>query len=143
MKKLVPILMLAVITLFTFSSCDLEDDSPNYHFEFMPVDHVIVPESFVMGQTYTIKAYYRRPTTCHFEQGFYYERDLNTRTFALQARVLNENDCSPIAEDSALLEAKFDFFVNSNGSYLFKFYTGEDEEGENTFIEYEIPVVPQ
>ena len=142
MKKLVTLLMLAVIATFTFSACSIEDDSPNYHFEFMPVDSVSVPESFVMGQSYVIKAYYKRPTECHFEEGFYYERDLNTRTFALQSRVLDQANCAPIV-NGPLLEAKFNFFVNSNGSYLFKFYTGENEAGEKTFLEYEIPVVAE
>lgn len=139
MKKLVLILMLA-ISLFTFSSCDLEDDRPSYHFEFMAIDSVAIPENFVKGNTYTIKAFYKKPTTCHFEQGFYYESDLNTRTFALQARVLDQDGCAPIA-DAPLLEVKFNFLVVNNGPYLFKFYTGQNEDGENTFIEYEIPVV--
>jgi len=139
MKKLVLILAI-VLSLFTISSCEVEDDLPRYHFEFMPVDNVIVPESFVKGQTYSIRAFYRKPTICHFEQGFYYESDANTRTFALQARVLDQEGCVPDTE-TALREVKFNFLVVNDGPYLFKFFTGENEEGENTFIEYEIPVV--
>ena len=92
MKKLFSVLLLTVIGLFTFSSCELDDNSPNFHFELLPVDSVAVPESFVMGKTYKIKAYYKRPTDCHLNDGFYYEKDLNTRTFALQAKVLERND---------------------------------------------------
>jgi len=142
MKKLFSVLILTVVSLFTFSSCDLEDDSPNFHFELIAVDSVAVPESFVMGKTYEIKAYYKRPTTCHFTEGFYYEKDLNTRTFALQSKVLDQGDCEPI-NDGVLLETKFNFSVINNGTYKFKFYNGEDEDGNNTFLEYDIPVVPE
>ncbi|MNE53902.1 hypothetical protein D3C80_1486540 [compost metagenome] len=74
--------------------------------------------------------------------GFYYEKDLNTRTFALQAKVLERNDCAPVTNE-APLESSFNFLVTSNGSYLFKFFNGEDAEGNKTFLEYEIPVVPE
>lgn len=142
MKKLFSVLLLTIIGLFTFSSCELDDNSPNFHFELLPVDSVSVPESFVMGKTYKIKAYYKRPTDCYLSDGFYYEKDLNTRTFALQSKVLDRGDCTPI-NDQTLEESSFNFFVNSNGSYKFKFYNGEDEDGNNTFLEYNIPVVPE
>lgn len=142
MKKLFSVLLLTIIGLFTFSSCELDDNSPNFHFELLPVDSVSVPESFVIGKTYKIKAYYKRPTDCYLSDGFYYEKDLNTRTFALQSKVLDRGDCAPITNET-LEESSFNFFVNSNGSYKFKFYNGEDEDGNNTFLEYNIPVVPE
>jgi len=141
MKKLVSLLLLALFATLAFSSCSVDDNEPNYHFELIPVESVILPESFVIGKTYEIKVYYRLPTNCHYYDGFYYEKDLNTRTFALQTKVVEGNECGTI-NDGDLLEAKFDFFVNNNGSYIFKFYTGE-YEGSNSFLEYEIPVLPQ
>lgn len=142
MKKLFSIFLLTVIGLFTFTSCELDDNSPNFHFELLPVDSVSVPESFVMGKTYKIKAYYKRPTTCHLNDGFYYEKDLNTRTFALQSKVLEQSNCAPVTGEAAL-ESSFNFLVTSNGSYLFKFFNGEDADGNRTFLEYEIPVVTE
>ena len=142
MKKLVTILILTVFAAFTFNSCEINDDnSPNYNFEFTAIDSVDLPEAFVLGETKEIKVYYKRPSTCHFENGFYYEKDLNTRTIALQMAVLANSTCQPIEEEVA--EASFNFFVSNNGSYIFKFYNGEDAEGQNTFLEYEIPVIEQ
>lgn len=142
MKKLFSVLLLTVVGLFTFTSCELDDNSPNFHFELLPVDSVAVPESFVMGKTYKIKAYYKRPTDCYLSDGFYYEKELNTRTFALQAKVLEQNNCAPVVNE-APLESSFNFLVTSNGSYIFKFFKGEDAEGNRTFLEYEIPVVTE
>jgi len=141
MKKLVSILLLAITTLITFSSCTTDEGGTNYHFELIPVESVVVPENFELGKSYVIKVYYRLPSNCHLYNGFYYEKYLNTRTFAVQTRVMDENNCQTIL-DGELVEASFNFFVNTNGSYIFKFYTGE-YEGENSFIEYEIPVLPQ
>jgi hypothetical protein len=142
MKKLVSILILAVVAAFTFSSCEIGDDNNlNYHFELIPIDSVTLPEAFVMGQTHPIKVYYRRPTSCHFYEGFYYEKDLNVRTVAVQASVIESNDCAELNEEP--IEASFDFVPTSNGTYVFKFYKGQDESGNNLFLEYEVPVIQQ
>ena len=142
MKKLVSIVLLLTASLLAFSSCTIEDDSPNYRFEFIPVESVELPESFEIGKSYEIKVHYRLPSNCHYYDGFYYEKDLNTRTFALQTKVIEGDQCAPI-EDGELKEATFDFFVNNNGSYIFKFYAGKTSTGENSFLEYEIPVGPR
>jgi hypothetical protein len=142
MKKLVSILILAVVAAFTFSSCEISDDNNlNYHFELIPIDSVTLPEAFVMGQTHAIKVYYRRPTSCHFYEGFYYEKDLNVRTVAVQASVIESNDCAELNEEP--IEASFDFVPTSNGTYVFKFYKGQDVNGTNLFLEYEVPVVQE
>lgn len=143
MKKFVTLFILAVVGAFTFTSCDLNDDStPTYNFEFAAIDSVHVPEQFILGETKEITVYYKRPSTCHFYDGFYYEKDLNTRTVALQMAVMANETCEPLVEEVA--EASFSFYVSNTGSYLFKFYKGKDATtGQNAFLEYEIPVVPQ
>lgn len=142
MKKLIPILFLAIIAITTFSSCELNDDNKiNYHFELIPTESAVFPESFVVGRTYTIKVYYKRPTSCHFFDGFYYEKNLNVRTIAIQTSVIHDNSCTTLNEEP--VEATFDFMPTNEGSYIFKFYKGKDQYGQNLFIEYEVPVVLQ
>ncbi|RKS26448.1 hypothetical protein CLV94_1506 [Flavobacterium endophyticum] len=142
MKKLISILFLAIIAVTVFSSCELgDDDNVNYHFELIPTESAVFPESFVLGQTYTIKVYYKRPTSCHFFEGFYYERDSNVRTIAVQTSVMHSDSCTELDEEP--VEASFDFLPTSTGSYVFKFYQGKDQYGNNRFLEYEVPVVQQ
>jgi hypothetical protein len=38
-------------------------------------------------------------------------------------------------------EVSFNFYVTNTGSYIFKFYKGEDANGQNIFEEVEIPVI--
>jgi hypothetical protein len=136
MKKIV--LFLVVIT--TLLSCSLDDDSPTYTYEVLPIDSYVVPASFTLGQTYEIKLKYQKPTSCHFYQGLYYDKYLNTRTIAVQTAVQDNQVCT--MEVPPLSEVSFNFFVTNTGSYIFKFYKGEDAAGKDIFEEVEIPVVP-
>lgn len=133
--------ILFVISLvFLLNSCTIEDDADNYHYEILPVDSYELPESFVFGQTYAIKIFYKLPTTCHGFEGFYYESHMNTRTIAIQSIVVNQNNCQPISVDEPAVETILDFSVVYNEPYLFKFYKGKDENGVNIFEEVEVPV---
>jgi hypothetical protein len=136
MKKIV--LFLIVIT--SFLSCSLDDDNPTYTYEVLPVDSYVVPASFTLGQTYEIKMKYQKPSSCHIYQGIYYDKNLNTRTIAIQTAVQNNQVCTQ--QIPPLSEVSFNFMVNNTGSYIFKFYKGEDAGGKDIFEEVEIPVVP-
>ena len=135
MKKIV--LFLIVIT--SFLSCSLDDDGPTYTYSVLPVDSYVVPASFTLGQTYSIKLKYQKPSACHIYQGIYYEKNLNTRTIAIQTAVQDNQVCT--ADVPPVSEVSFNFMVNNTGSYIFKFYKGKDANGENIFEEVEIPVV--
>lgn len=135
MKKIL-LLLLAVVAV---SSCSLDNQGPQYYYEVLPVESFEVPESFVLGEIYEIKVTYLRPTGCHIANGFYYEKDLNTRIIGIQSTVLDSDDCTPLVNQEPI-EASFNFEVLSNGSYIFKFYKGEDTAGNNIFEEVEIPV---
>jgi hypothetical protein len=136
MKKIV--LFLVVIT--SLLSCSLNDDSPTYTYEVLPVDSYVVPASFTLGQTYEIKLKYQKPTSCHIYQGIYYEKNLNTRTIAVQTAVKKNQVCT--MEIPPISEVSFNFMVSNTGSYIFKFYKGKDSAGKDIFEEVEIPIVP-
>jgi hypothetical protein len=136
MKKIV--LFLIVIT--SFLSCSLDDDNTTYTYEVLPVDSYVVPASFTLGQTYEIKLKYQKPTVCHIYQGIYYEKNLNTRTIAVQTAVKKNQVCT--MEIPPISEVSFNFMVSNTGSYIFKFYKGKDSAGKDIFEEVEIPVVP-
>lgn len=132
MKKLV----LFISILLFFNSCEPEGN--NYYVEVLPVESVDIPNEFELGETYQITMRYFRPTNCHSAYGIYYERELNTRTCAVQNLVEERGNCAPV--QNVLVEETFNFHVTSTGNYIFKFWTGEDSEGNNTFLEFDIPV---
>lgn len=137
MKKIISLFALLVV----LNSCSLDDGGRNYHLELMPIESVELPTEFELGQTYPITVHYKKPTTCHYFNNIYYEKNLNVRTIAVECAVDERDDCQELDDTAAMAEYTFDFYVTSNGSYIFKFYQGKDESGNNIFLEYEVPVV--
>ena len=134
MKKL-------LICLFTLSifSCSIGDDTPDTHFEILPVESIVIPEEFDLGVTYEIMLTYIRPSTCHAFNDIYYVAELNERTVAIVTTVFNGgNNCEEIATE---LETSFNFKATSSGSYIFKFWQGEDDNGEDQYLTIEVPVI--
>ena len=136
MKKIIFLLLIAI----SLTSCSLEDDPSNdFYYDILPVESVDIPEEFELGQTYEITVTYLRPTTCHVFNNFYYESELNQRTVAVVTSVYTNNDCLPLIDEE--VEATFNFMVNNNGTYVFKFWQGEDENGNDLYYIVEVPVV--
>ncbi|AWI24985.1 hypothetical protein [Flavobacterium pallidum] len=132
-------LALILLAIFVLNSCSPNDDMPSYHLEVLPVESFTVPASFDMNQNYQIKVKYKRPSDCHFYQGIYYEKSGQTRTFGVQTTVLEADYCKALEEDP--IEVTFDFLCTpGNQYYTFRFYKGEDENGNDLFEEVTIPV---
>ncbi|WP_194768249.1 hypothetical protein [Tamlana sp. I1] len=134
MKRLIAI----CLTLALFSSCSTDEGS-SYHYEILPVDSVDIPDEFEMGETYPITIHYSRPSTCYGFSEFYYSKHNNERTVAPVDIVLESNNCE--TPENEMAEATFDFLVTGNGSYIFKFWQGKDEDGESQYLTIEVPVV--
>lgn len=135
MKKL---LFLSFV-LVLLGSCSSDSDGTDFNLEILPVESVDIPESFTLGEVYPIAVSYLRPTTCHAFREFYYAKDNNIRTVAVIAYNFIANDCEDL--ENELLEETFNFKPTSNGSYIFKFWQGEDENGEDQFLTIEVPVI--
>lgn len=120
-------------------SCSLgDDDYQKFHFEVLPIESVDIPNEFNLGETYPITVSYYRPSSCYQFNDFYYVSELNQRTVAVINTVYEDRVCTQVEE---LVDATFNFIVNSNGTYVFKFWQGEDENGADLYYIVEVPVV--
>ena len=137
MKKIALLLVL----MTTLVGCSLDNgNNDTYTFSVLPVESYTLPETFKLGEKYTIKLKYQKPTSCHIYQGIYYAKNLNTRTIGVQAAVLDKQVCG--TEVPPVSEASFDFQVTATGSYIFKFYKGKGADDKDIFENVEIQVVP-
>jgi hypothetical protein len=135
MKKLLAL----SLALILCASCSLDNgNDTNYSFDILPVESVDIPSEFTLGETYPITVTYLRPTTCHYFREFYYAKNLNERTVAPITIVYENDNCETL--DNVLEEATFNFIVTSNGSYIFKFWQGEDANGDDQYLTIEVPV---
>ena len=133
-------LLFSFIFMLTFS-CSLDNDNElNVYSEFVPIQSASFPDYFEFGQIYQITYNYLRPSTCYSFRDLYYLKEDNTRTIAVIAHVLISDNCEPLVDEN--IEGSFDFKVNeqTGSTYFFKFWQGEDQDGEDIFVTYEIRV---
>ncbi|MDB9960825.1 hypothetical protein OAD62_01890 [Oceanihabitans sp.] len=134
MKKIIFILF-----AFILFSCSVEDDNLDTHFEIIPVESAVLPDEFVLGNLHLITLTYLRQSTCHAYNDIYYVADSNERTVAVINIVFDSNgNCEEISDE---LEASFNFRATDPGSYIFKFWQGTDDDGEDLYLTVEVPVV--
>jgi hypothetical protein len=135
MKKIISLIAL----FFLFVACS-SDNGPNYFYEVLKIESVDIPTEFTLGETYPITVHFNRPTNCHYFNNLYYEKDLNIRTIAVESIVEQRNNCQDLSAADTADEYTFNFYVTSNGSYIFKFWQGKDDQGNSIFLEYEVLV---
>jgi len=124
----------------------MEDRNPKVSYELMPIKSCRMPYFFVSGETYELEMFYIEPSTCHIYKGIYFEKQGNTRTVAIQATVIESSSCVTNPVDSTGTNSefeksvKFNFTATGNEAYFFKFWTGKNQQGEDTYYEVEVPV---
>jgi hypothetical protein len=136
MKRTIVVLFLSAIML---NSC-LSGDNEGYPvFAYGKIQEVEVPAAFKVDSVSEFTVRYSRPNTCYLFNGFYYRIEGNTRTVAVNYAYINRDNCT--VEPNPVYEAPLKFTPRNSGTYLFKFWTGEDPEGVDQFIEIQA-IVP-
>ena len=137
MKKIV----LIFVALLLFIGCSLNDEKNiKFHMELLPVHSTTFPAKFTKDVEYDIPIQFVRPSNCHVFEGFYYDKNLNIRTIAIQSSVLEQDNCivSPEATSTQILRFK----PTTETSYIFKLWKGVDAAGADIYEEITIPVIP-
>ena len=134
--------ILITLAFLSILSCSVNDDDPTFYFEFIPIENVVMPETFEYGSVYTIEYSYFKHSTCHHFNDLFYEPFNNTRTVAVINRVYYEDTNVSCEELTDQIETRtFQFHVTTGyDSYVFKFWQGVNEEGEDEYLIIEVPV---
>ena len=129
----------ALFLVLILAGCSLSDDENNFHFEFVPIQSVEVPESFVLNETHEIKVTYQRPNGCYLFYNFSVEQGPEEldRTVAVVNTVFDNRECGEVTQTS---EVSFNFIALYQGTYKFRFWQGEDAAGNDEFLIVEVPV---
>ncbi|WP_090292497.1 hypothetical protein [Flagellimonas zhangzhouensis] len=139
MKKVFMSIMY-VVAFSWFVSCSSDDDSPNFYFTTLDVIEADMPEFFELGKTYDIDVLFYRPNGCTYFEGFDVTKTTQTgRDVVVIGSVLTDQDvaCTEAIEE---VTATLRFSVIYTDEYNFRFYAGDDANGNPQFIEYTVPV---
>ena len=139
MKKFNYLLVMIVALAVTVTSCNNDDDYHDYHLEYTNVKSADLPDEFIYGRTYKIDVTIELPNSCYYyynQYDYFYEG--NSRLIYPIAHVDDGVPCTP-----NIREITFSIPVQAlqNETYVFKFYQGEDAEGQDMFLTIEVPVI--
>ncbi len=137
-KVLLWVLLFLMAPLVT--SCDLDDDYADFRFVNLRIIDAELPEAFEINETYQIKVTYLRPNNCIFFEGFDITKsDTTVRNVVAFGSELEDSACAQVAGE---VVEYFNFTCYYHHTYTFRFWTGEDEDGNAVFLEYDVPVNP-
>lgn len=134
--------MFLLMLVLSAVGCDIGESDQNFHFVTLSIIDVEVPDSFELNMNYDIQVTYERPNGCTFFQGFDVQNvDLTARDIAAIGSEITNSDtaCTQAIEE---VQANFAFRVLYDEPYVFRFYSGDDSEGNPTYLEYTIEVNP-
>ena len=126
-----------IFAVILMVSCS-DDDSYDYHYELLPIEDALVPEEFILGEVYDISLKYIAPADCYVNSDILYEYDRDARNVAVISLVIESNDCETID-----LEQELTFQVNAEqeSPYIFRFWQGDDDNGDPIYLIIEVPVI--
>ncbi len=133
-------LLKLLLPLFLLSACDIGEDEVNYHFVSLATLAVDMPEEFRLNETYEIGVTVLEPNGCTEFEGF----DIlpEDTTIRRVVAIGTEQNDVPCTEALSEVETSFDFICLYPGTYVFRFWTGKNQDGVDQFMEFEVPVVP-
>ena len=139
MKRIKYLLIMFVALALTVSSCNDEGDYHDYHLEYTSVKGAELPDEFIYGRTYRIDITIELPNSCYYfynQYDYFYEG--TSRLIYPIAHVDDGVPCTP-----NITETTFSIPVQARQfePYIFKFYQGEDVDGQDMFLTIEVPVV--
>ena len=138
MKKTFLFILCCITILST--SCSLDDDSVAFNFVPLQIVDAEFPESFTLNETYNINVTYIIPNNCVAFEGFDVSNiDLTSRNIVAIGSEVEGETCNLIAVEA---QESFQFTCLYEGTYFFRLWTGETENGEQQYIELEVPVIP-
>lgn len=139
MKTLWKVLAVLVLVLSN-TACEIGEDDVSYHFVTLQVVAVDMPEQFRLNETYQVGVTVLEANGCTDFEGF----NITSEGTSVRQVVAIGTEQADVACPEIVTEAQvsFEFTCLYPDTYLFRFWTGENESGEPEFLEIEVPVEP-
>ncbi len=119
----------------SLAACSL-DVGDDFYFEKVPARNVQVPENASLNTDYNLQFDYHLPDGCYtFYNIDYTVVNDTTRIITPYARVQNGVNCTQDTVDSSFT---FQFTPSVPKTYVFKFWVGTDDEGNDVFETHEL-----
>jgi len=133
------ILMLALMVV-GISSCDIGDEGDNFRVQYQvaAVTSVEMPATLKFGEVNDIVVRFNNPSSCNTFFGFDVRPALNEREVRVVLEYQDTGDCIDLGVPQ---EETLAFTATSNGSYVFRFFSGLSSSGEPQYLEYTVEVV--
>lgn len=133
------VIVKTLICFLLLSACSIEDDSMRISYQYVGVSDIVVPDSFVLGQSYDLEATLELPSDCFIFSGF--EMDIFDNQRYVRA-VLTQIEANGTCENTEpqMITEQLTFQALQREDYIFKFLTGYDDLGNEIYLEYTIPV---
>ena len=130
---------LFLFVFLLFGCSDDDDNYHEYHLEYISVVSAELPDEFIYGRTYRINVTIELPDSCYYyynQYDYFYEG-----TSRLIYPIVHVDDGVPCTPN--ITETTFSIPVQAlqNEPYVFKFYQGEDADGQDMFLTIEVPVI--
>lgn len=135
--KIIKKIKVLFICSLVFSSCLKSNDNLNYEYKLLPIKEYTVPTSFTHGQKDTIKIKYLLKENCAFFENVYYEYQDTVRIVAINSFIDLDKTCT-----DETTEKDYNLIVTATQTedYVFKFWKGKDNDGNDIFEEAIVPV---
>lgn len=125
-----------IFAVILMVSCS-DDDSYEYHYELLPTEDAVVPDEFIYGEIYELTVKYMVPNDCYVNSDILYEYDYDARNIAVVSLVIESNDCETLDLEQ---ELSFQVHAVQQSPYIFRFWQGDDDNGDPIYLEIEVPV---
>lgn len=128
-------ILIVIFLSFIVNSCSVGSSETSENV-LLPIQSVVLPNAMTVDVISQIVVKYTRPTDCYIFNGYSLNSDGFTNFVAVKAVKLSQSNCLPDNEN--LFEVTLLYKPTVSGVYTFKFWTGKDTNGNDTFLSYEI-----
>lgn len=138
-------LIFAFVALILFSSCSIDDDTTPTSYELAEITGNNLPDSFVLGETYSIEIDYVLPSECNTFAQVDARRAGSTGEERRQIYigVITTINTSPNCDPNVPGEegsSNFSITIDENEAYTFYFWTGTGANNQPVYTEVIVPV---
>ena len=137
MKKKISFLIPVLFIFFFSCSSDDEPVVEPIAYEKVPIISTNLPQELTAGQMYKLRITYERPTRCHKLAQVQIEELKGEYFFSIVTSYNEDQACEP---EDLTAATTVDFVPEPEEIYIFNFWQGKNEQGEDVYLTVEVPV---